>query len=1250
MRRVLSMSLLVLATLLLFKAGNVKAQSSDRRGEPNVLSTGYYVVDSDDNAPLPWRPNYFFVDTSYQPTTWTRIGSGSRQFYPPGYFFYDPTQLLNPAGMDTADNAIAGPLPIGFTYNFYNGNYDSIIIGSNGIVGFNTTALSSYQARTAQNLTSAGGIAASPHAMIAGLWADLDIRANGDSSRVYVRTSPSLDTFMINFYNFRLRPGSPNSFSPQSFTSAGADRIYVKKFQIIITRQDSSVQVNYGPFSGAINSFPPILAWRLFQNNVSIGLTNETGTQATSVLHQNTWDAVNPNCPNCNKNFRQSGQWSVKFKRWHNVVRAESVDYPPRNFEICLGTSVTPKATFRNVDSVVQSFKARFQIRNVVTGIAVYGRTSNMLNMAPGEKRQALDFTPYATNPNILNQLGTFKACAIATSFDTSDAYIGDVWPFDDTTCIRVFGVRTQSLPFNDGSNNYSITSSGDIPDQQKWISIGAQVVDGEDATFDPPPPRDPIGFGGHQYKSPVIRLDRQDIDGNTYAGTGVGDTLISFPINLQGQTKAGLAFDYQRSGRTTYPWLWDADVMYGPEHTVLNILGNVLRRGDSLTLEFKNPLEPACNPSGSGWSRITSIDGGHDFEFKRLFVRLENSLPRTNYFNNRFRFRLRLKAKYDGSALPPPTDDNDDWFVDNLSVQVPRKPEIEVMWVRCVNPYTKIPASQAVSLPIFVHIANNSTDVAVAFPIRVQIIGPGGETKYYQTSTVTSIVGGTDTTIQMPNWNAQNATDQGEYQIIAYLAQAGYDSYEDDNVTYTLFTLNVETGGSPTQEFAYDNAGLTTAPGAGNDWPAVTNEVGQGVGFNGNNGSFATKFRLVTKDTVYGVNVYFSNANQSDDPIRISLLNGDPSSCTPGDTIATFNARRLGGSYNQFWPYFFPKPVVLNGGSDAGATKGVYWISVSQLGLQNMMIGGNLSKGGGLIRVADGFTPQIPPIYNDPFGTQAGATINNGDASCVWALEVTAGSGGWAGWTPSNGWWPTMAGSNSSTNITPFSPPLAWRSFVNYSFFIWGGTYTPMIRPLVSRSIMLPVELLYLHGVNQNGNALLTWATTKEIDNQGFSIERQPKNDAGSQWMHIGDVRSTVTNSSQTTGYAFTDRNVMPGTYNYRIIQRDLNGAQHVSNTVEVTVAQPTNFALQQNYPNPFNPSTEISFTLPVSAPTQLVVYNMLGQVVRMLYSGDAQAGTTTIFFDGHGDDKSELPSGTYLYKITSGQFSATRKMTLSK
>ena len=68
MRRVYYVSVLAILSMLAL-VSSVGAQSKDRRGEPTggstPLATAYYVVDSDDNAPTPWRPNYFFVDTTY---------------------------------------------------------------------------------------------------------------------------------------------------------------------------------------------------------------------------------------------------------------------------------------------------------------------------------------------------------------------------------------------------------------------------------------------------------------------------------------------------------------------------------------------------------------------------------------------------------------------------------------------------------------------------------------------------------------------------------------------------------------------------------------------------------------------------------------------------------------------------------------------------------------------------------------------------------------------------------------------------------------------------------------------------------------------------------------------------------------------------------------------------------------------------------------------------------------------------------
>lgn len=1242
-------ALLLAVSGMLFTADSSYGQGN-RRAEPNILSTGYYAVDSDDDVPTPWRPNYFFVDTVFQPFSWRRIASGPNQIgsiYP--YYFYRPDQLATPLTMDTIDNAMAGPIPMGFTFNYYGVDRDSVYISTNGFIGlckWDTAramigTVPEYGANNALSFKNSYTSTSMPRGIIALMWADNDFRPGDDSSKVYIRTSPSQDSFFVSYFNMRIRPAAPNNVQP----GTGRDRLFVRRMQIVLTRNDSSIQVNYGQFAGTILGFPPIQAWRVFQNNSSLGLVNHSRTQATSVMYKATtpsgWDAVNINCRSCNKNFRQQGQWAVKYKRWKNVVRAVAVVFPTRNYEICLGTAVRPAASYMNVDLVAQTFKVKFQIRNVVTGVAVYGRVVTLNNMLPGQTRVDSSFASYTTNPNLLTQLGTFKACAVATSYGASDQFLGDQWPFDDTVCIRVFGIRTTNLPFNDASNDYSVTQAGEIPDQRKWVSIGAQVVDGDATTYDPPPPRtapsDPLGFGASAMKSPVIKFDRIDIDGNVYNGTNVGDTLVSFPFNLLGQQKATLSFAYQRSGTNVYPWLWDAQTLFGPEWAILNAANQVVRAGDSLLIEYKLPNQPACNPAANGWRYVAAIDGGQDFQYKKIGVTLEKFKPGINFFTKDFRFRLRLKAKYD-AGTPPPDDDGDDWFVDNIALQVPRKPEIEVMWVRVVTPYTKQPASQAVSMPIYVHLANNSTDALIAFPVRVQIISQSGNTVYWAIQTVTSLRGGTDTTIAMPNWNAQLAGESGDFVVHAWLAQNGFDSYTDDNGTFTRFFLDVNSGGPDPQEFAYDDNT--------NDWPGITLFNGEGIGFNNFSGSFATKFKLQAKDTLYGVRIYFSNANQSPDAIRISVLKGNPGCFPSGDTVGggVIEDVRKGQLFNQFWPYYFPKPIVLSGGTNS-PTQGYYWISVGQLSLDQMNMGADVSRGGGRVNVADGISPRIQAMYNDPLGTLHGQYNSTGDVSCVWAIEQTASSGTWGTWMPSVGWWPTNSPVAGGWG-------LRWQTAPRVTFpYNIGGSYTPMIRAMVSKQDLLPVELLDLAGREDNGRAYLTWATAMEKNNQGFYVERRSAADVDGFFEKLGFVPGKG-NADVRTSYAYTDRSVTPGTYQYRLVQLDLDGAEKISNTVEVGISDPNSSELAQNFPNPFQPKekTEINFVLTTGGETKLVVYNSLGQQVRLLVDGVKSAGSHRIYFDGKDDAGNELATGTYLYKLTNGSFTANRKLTISK
>jgi hypothetical protein len=118
-------------------------------------------------------------------------------------------------------------------------------------------------------------------------------------------------------------------------------------------------------------------------------------------------------------------------------------------------------------------------------------------------------------------------------------------------------------------------------------------------------------------------------------------------------------------------------------------------------------------------------------------------------------------------------------------------------------------------------------------------------------------------------------------------------------------------------------------------------------------------------------------------------------------------------------------------------------------------------------------------------------------------------------------------------------------------------------------------------------------------------------------------------------------------GKYFYRLKQIDNDGQYEYSKAIDVELGTPEKFELSQNFPNPFNPTTTIKFSLPEASNVKLTLFNILGQEIKILVNGFEAAGVHTIELNA---SDLNINSGIYIYKLETGSFTQTRKMTLMK
>jgi len=206
---------------------------------------------------------------------------------------------------------------------------------------------------------------------------------------------------------------------------------------------------------------------------------------------------------------------------------------------------------------------------------------------------------------------------------------------------------------------------------------------------------------------------------------------------------------------------------------------------------------------------------------------------------------------------------------------------------------------------------------------------------------------------------------------------------------------------------------------------------------------------------------------------------------------------------------------------------------------------------------------------------------------------------------------------------------------------------------------IIGPTNLRQQNEWEVNENPIIEWDALSGASS--YSVYRRQLESEDWYLIEIDDqVFSTGITTTSFTDNTFTMRNHCDDFY-YRVTAIVSSTESDSSNIISIqgdgfekkAIAVenksmekvPHAFSLSQNYPNPFNPVTQINYTLPSASHVTLKIYNILGQEIAHLVNTNMPAGIHSAKWDA-----SNVASGTYIYKIVAGEFTAVKRMVVIK
>ena len=199
-----------------------------------------------------------------------------------------------------------------------------------------------------------------------------------------------------------------------------------------------------------------------------------------------------------------------------------------------------------------------------------------------------------------------------------------------------------------------------------------------------------------------------------------------------------------------------------------------------------------------------------------------------------------------------------------------------------------------------------------------------------------------------------------------------------------------------------------------------------------------------------------------------------------------------------------------------------------------------------------------------------------------------------------------------------------------------WSSDAILTINSASSGSPAISVSGIYTHivwGDSRDGNSEIYYKFSTNSGSSWGSDTRLTNNSGESRGANVclsGNVVNVLW---------YDDRNGNNEIYYKRNPTGNPTGIEIISSEI------PERFSLSQNFPNPFNPTTNFEFTVPNRGFVNVTIFDAMGRVVETLVNEELKPGTYEAEWRA-----SKFSSGVYFYKLTSGDFSETKRMVMIK